>query len=404
MLQQEKRSRVADAGIAQEAGPEARPMPVAGMRGVAPPAPDCRTADVADALEPMLDAVVRLAGATAASVRLVAADGAAGDRVASVGDPRSAPSAPWCAVCSETLDPSSECVQRHVCGSADSQVVQCVTQVCRHIAIVPLEHRGHPVGTLALMFAAPFRLAPEISPLLRAVGDLLGVTMENSRLSRENVRITLVNERQLMANEVHDSLAQALTYMRMRMSLLSDAIRQHDELRAFKYWSDVDDSLTNAHRRLRDLITYFRSRMDPEGLVHALRETAERFFDRTGVVLAFHNGVPDFCLPPDREVEVFHIVQEALANVCRHAQAKRVDLTLAAIPGGFEIAVVDDGVGIGARDNVGDVDDGGHYGLAIMRERAQRLGGSLSVEPAPAAGTRVRLVIPAEAPRSENVS
>jgi two-component system nitrate/nitrite sensor histidine kinase NarX len=122
------------------------------------------------------------------------------------------------------------------------------------------------------------------------------------------------------------------------------------------------------------------------------------------VVLAFDNRVPDFCLPADREVEIFHIVQEALANVCRHAQAKRVDLSLAAVPGGFEIALVDDGVGIGAHANGGETDDGGHYGLAIMRERAQRLGGSLSVEPAPAAGTRVRLVIPAEAPRSENGS
>jgi two-component system nitrate/nitrite sensor histidine kinase NarX len=270
MLKQEKRSRVVDAGTVHAAGPEARPVPVADARGVAPPPPDCRTVDLKFELEPMLEVVVRLAGATAASVRLVGADGAAGARVASVGDPRGSQSTPWCAVCSETLDPSSECVQRHVCGNADSQVMRSVTQVCRHIAIVPLEHRGHPVGTLALMFAAPFRLAPELSPLLRAVGDLLGVTLENARLSRENLRATLVNERQLMANEVHDSLAQALTYMRMRMSLLSDAIRQHDELRAFKYWSDVDDTLTNAHRRLRELITYFRSRMDPQGLVHAL--------------------------------------------------------------------------------------------------------------------------------------
>ncbi|MBK8687484.1 MAG: hypothetical protein IPN24_03205 [Betaproteobacteria bacterium] len=68
-----------------------------------------------------------------------------------------------------------------------------------------------------------------------------------------------------MANEVHDSLAQGLTFMRMRMSLLRDAVRHKDDLRAFKYWADVDDALGNSHRRLRELITYFRSQMDPQG-------------------------------------------------------------------------------------------------------------------------------------------
>jgi two-component system nitrate/nitrite sensor histidine kinase NarX len=186
--------------------------------------------------------------------------------------------------------------------------------------------------------------------------------------------------------------------MRMRMSLLSDAIRQRDELRAFKYWGDVDDSLTNAHRRLRELITYFRSRMDPQGLVHALAETADGFFDRTGVTLTFENRVPGFCLPADREVEIFHIVQEALANVCRHAHARRIDLCLDRARGGYEIAVVDDGVGMGA---YAESDDAGHYGLAIMRERALRLGGSLAIDKAPGAGTRVRLFFPADQPPSE---
>jgi len=92
---------------------------------------------------------------------------------------------------------------------------------------------------------------------------------EVAGVEREALRTALANERQMMANEVHDSLAQGLTYMRMRMSLLRDAIRDGDDARAFKYWNDVDTSLTHAHRRLRELITYFRSRMDPRGLLRA---------------------------------------------------------------------------------------------------------------------------------------
>jgi two-component system nitrate/nitrite sensor histidine kinase NarX len=341
-----------------------------------------------------------MTGASAAVVRGIGADGAIGTPVAAVGRPVSR-RAPWCAVCDEDLGPDSDCVARHVLGVADEVVASAVTQVCHHVATIPLEHRDRPVGTLGLFFASPCRIAPEITPVLEAVGALLGVTLENGRLAAENLRMSLVSERQMMANEVHDSLAQALTYMRMRMSLLADAIRERDELRAFKYWSDVDDSLTHAHRRLRELITCFRSRMDPQGLVHALSETAAGFFDRTGVDLVFRNDVPDFCLPAEREVEVFHIVQEALANACRHAQARRVELSLdrGEAGSGYEITIVDDGVGLASGAD-GDADDAGHYGLSIMRERARRLGGSLALESAAGRGTRVRLSIPAAATAS----
>ena len=211
----------------------------------------------------------------------------------------------------------------------------------------------------------------------------------------------LSNERQMMANEVHDSLAQGLTYMRMRMSLLRDAIRQGDEARALKYWDDVDSSLTNSHRRLRELITYFRTRMDPRGLVHALGEMSESFLDRTGVALEFSNRVPELHLPVGREVQVFHIVQEALANVCKHANAGHARLSLDRKDGGYEIAVEDDGVGMVADAAAVERGETGHYGLAIMRERARRLGGELTLESAPGAGTRVRLYFPAVQPQSE---
>ena len=221
---------------------------------------------------------------------------------------------------------------------------------------------------------------------------------ECARLEREALRTALANERQMMANEVHDSLAQGLTYMRMRMSLLRDAIRDGDDERAFKYWSDVDSSLTNAHRRLRELITYFRSRMDPQGLLHALQEMTETFLDRTGVGLDFVNHVRDLDLPVGREVQVFHIVQEALANVCQHANARRARLTLECQGAGYEIVVEDDGVGMPA-DPAGERGETGHYGIAIMRERASRLGGELTLDSAPGAGTRVRLYFPAMEPQ-----
>jgi two-component system nitrate/nitrite sensor histidine kinase NarX len=225
---------------------------------------------------------------------------------------------------------------------------------------------------------------------------------EPARRAREELASALLEERRMLAGEVHDSLAQGLTYMRMRMSLLRDAICQGDEERALKYWGDVDGSLTNAHRRLRELITYFRTRMDPRGLVPALADVSASFFERTGVALEFVNGAPNLELPVGREIEVFHIVQEALANVCKHANAKRVELRLHGRGGGYEIMVADDGVGMVLDAGAGEQWETGHYGIAIMRERARRLGGELKLESAPGAGTRVRLYFPAVQPQGDD--
>ena len=350
-------------------------------------------------IEPMLAAILRLAGADAGTVRVIVADGMCYEPVVAVGIPgvedgaRADARSAWCNACSESSDAQSECVRNESCGHDEQFPADFLGTVCKHIVSVPLRHKDTPVGVLNLMFEAERPIPDAMTPLLQATGDLLGMTLDNARVARENLRIRLTNERQMLANEVHDSLAQGLTYMRMRMSLLRDAIRRADELKAHKFWSDVDDTLGNSQRRLRELITYFRGRMDPQGLLHALTETSDRFLDRTGVALEFVNLAPELCLPPEREIEVFHIVQESLANICRHAHATRATLVLSRDDAGYMIVIEDDGVGMAAYPASADQDDSGHYGLAIMQERARRLGGSVVHKSGPS-GTRVELRFP----------
>ena len=388
------------AGPRREAQPEARaPGETATARGV-------ESGDTGFALEnavrPMLEAVVRIAGAAAGTIRLVAGDQARLEPYVAVGmrpgmDPAGRGALTyWCRECAESRNPDSECVRARLCGAEDRFSVDLSGQACSHVVVVPLRHRDAPVGTLSLHFDDACVLPQETMPLLRATGDLIGIALENARLTRENMRASLVSERQLMANEVHDSLAQGLTYMRMRMSLLRDAVKRGDELRAFKYWSDVDESLTGAHGRLRELITHFRNRMDPQGLQHALSELAQSFSERTGIALKFANDASDLRLPVAQELQVFHIVQEALANVSKHAKAQHAWLSMAREGAGFEVTVEDDGVGI-ADPGAAEGADPGHYGVAIMRERAAFLGGELTLERGARGGTRVRLRFP-EAP------
>ncbi len=375
--------------------PVADPRPVPAASPAADPPSDLELA-----LAPMLEAVVHFAGAAAGAIRVFEPGGAGLAPVVFCGPgPRAAAGqgvlARWCDRCAESADPQAACVRGGLCRHDERLPARQLESVCRHVLVVPLKHAGRQVGMLDLVFDAPCELPAGMPAMLQAAGDLIGVSLDNARLSEEMIRVVLMNERQRMASEVHDSLAQGLTYMRMRMSLLSDAIRQGDELRAHKYWSDIDDAISHSHARLRELITCFRSRMDARGLVHALDEVAAHFFERTGVQARFVNRVAGFRLDPGREVEVFHIVNEALANVARHAQAHNAEVTLDRVAGGFEVVVQDDGVGIVA--SAGPSERGGHnghHGLAIMRERAARLAGDIVIEQVAGRGTRVRLRIP----------
>lgn len=357
-------------------------------------------ADLTVVLAPMLEAIGRLAGACAGTINVIDRDGARYEPVVTFGGaPGRGLLQSWCATCAESSNADSECVRSDLCGHDDRIPADVLGKVCKHVVTVPLRHKDRPVGALNLLFGAECALPPETTPLLRAAGDLVGMTLDNARLSRENMRIRLTSERQMLANEVHDTLAQGLAYMRMRMSLLRDAIRQENELRAHKYCSDVDEALGNSQRRLRELITYFRCRMDPQGLLHALHEISERFFDRTGIALEFDSRIPDLHLPAEREIEVFHVVQEALANISRHAHATHAKLVLDRQEDTYVVVVEDDGVGLAAGS--GDQDDAGHYGIAIMRERARRLGGSIALGRAGGTGTRLMLTFPASAPLDE---
>lgn len=354
-------------------------------------------------LEQLLGAVVTLSGAQGAALRLL--DSARGELRLVAAVPSQAALEQHmprvgreCGVCGEALRSNDTCTSVNVCGCA--RELGCnATGRSRRVFVVPLHHRGASCGVLNLFFPSGRKLPDALSGLLPALGDMLGLALENVRLSQENLHASLMHERQLLASEVHDSLAQNLACMRMRTALLRDAVRQQDQLRAFKYLSEVDDSLTVAHGRVRELITDFRARMDPHGLVHALNDAVANLHGLGGVELDFDNRVHELSLTAEQELQVFHIVREALANIVKHAQARHGRLTFEEHQGGYRVTVEDDGVGLPG-DDAHDADHG-HFGLNIMRERARRLGGSIEFESRAGHGTCMRLSFPATTVRTE---
>lgn len=277
-------------------GKAVRVVPIADGRTQRQDAP-CATAPVASGVggtpQSMLDAflvtVVRLAGARAGAVRALTPEGDKLRLVAAWGLPedvlaREALIGP-CGVCGDALNGDDVRVADSASPCGTLAVDSFFEQVCTGTVAVPLEFKGRSVGVFTLFFDGVHSLRGEVIHLLRPVGQLFGLALENARLERENLQSSLVHERQTIAGELHDSLAQSLTFVRMRMPLLQDAIAQQDTPRAQKYCQDVNDELGSANRRMRELITHFRAGMDSQGLHRALEQMADTFYERTGVAL-----------------------------------------------------------------------------------------------------------------------
>ena len=354
--------------------------------------------DIGAVLQRFLEPIVRLAGAQGGVVRVLSDSGQTLQIVSAVGVP-------------EGVSEHEQAVDRHCghCGSAaDGQALVWTSDLqacarhspggffghgCQRLLAVPLSHRGRTLGVYNLFFdaAADEPTAANLA-LLKSIGELLGLALNNARLEQEELRTRLRQERQWVAAEVHDAIAQSLAFVKMRMPLLHDAMLAHDDERALQYYADMRGAVTQAHTSLRGLLTHLRTPMDPLGLTHALEASVARFRQTSGARIDFVNEVPGLRLGDEQQSDVFHIIQEALNNIARHAAARHARLRIARAADGSEIEVLveDDGVGLPGDANA----HGGHFGLEIMGERARRIGGSLAVGPGAQGGTQVRLRFP----------
>ena len=353
-------------------------------------------ADVETMLARFLGAIVKLTGADAAAVQMLTEDGLRLRMSASIGLPaevlkREQSVSATCGVCGEAV--------QKIFAHDSKALVDC--NGCRHFfglgfynaVAIPIPFQGKVLGIYSLFLAEGQTIPDTVWNLLCSIGELLGMAFQNARLMAENLRVGLLRERQSIASDVHDSLAQTLSYMKMRMSLLVDALRQNDSVQSQQYALEINEALGGAYSSLRQLLTNFRNPVDPAGLQFSLQQVKVKFCRMTGIRVDFTNNASDLNLCADQESQVFYIVQEALNNIAKHASATCVQLTLDRKDGWVDISVEDNGAGMPANNPPEKVSETetAHLGLDIMRERARHLRGQLKIESAIGRGTRVHL-------------
>jgi two-component system nitrate/nitrite sensor histidine kinase NarX len=262
---------------------------------------------------------------------------------------------------------------------------------------VPLLYHGELLGLYALFVDRPGLTGREdIAELLATVGHHLGVAVAKHRSDEEARRLSILDERNALAHELHDSLAQTLASLRYQVRMLADSLAGTRISPAARNDLDrVRNGLDEAHTELREMLASYRAPLDRHGLVPALEKLAARLGQETRTHVLFQNDCRPFELSAAAELQILRIVQEALANIRKHAKAHTVRILLT--PQGadaYVLLVEDDGVGFSAPRR--SALPGEHIGLSIMEERARRIGAELRLESEPGEGTRVELVFTPE--------
>jgi two-component system nitrate/nitrite sensor histidine kinase NarX len=295
-------------------------------------------------------------------------------------------------LCSEVARHGSSIAQDLIQSAPVMMSMQCCKQAgYAAMTAIPIRSKKHAIGVLNLFFRDQRIISPHEIRLLEAIGQHLGVTIDNLRLVVREKEMAVSEERNLLAQELHDSIAQSLAFLNIQAQMLQESLRNGHANEADEELARIREGIQESYDDVRELLVHFRIKVDHAKLDDAIRNTLEKFEGQTGIRTVL-NVQSDLQTPPATSlIQMLHILQEALSNVRKHAKASSVTVDLR---GGTDlmISVRDDGRGFEPEKVIEQ--SGSCVGIGIMRERAHRIGARLEVASAPGFGACVTLTLP----------
>lgn len=258
------------------------------------------------------------------------------------------------------------------------------------VVSIPILLHERLMGEVDLFFHNQFSLTEAERSLLEALTAHLAGAMENLRLDALEKEAAVSQERTFLARELHDSIAQALAFLKIQVHLMRDALATGDAAQVQQALAEIDTGVRECYGDVRELLVHFRTRANAEDIEPALLTTLRKFEHQSGLKAVLRMEGQGLPLAPVLQLQVLHVVQEALSNVRKHAHATQVWLDVQQQPV-WRFEVRDNGAGF---DRDADAPDETHVGLRIMAERAERIGANLDVISTPGRGTSIVLTLP----------
>jgi signal transduction histidine kinase len=283
-------------------------------------------------------------------------------------------------------------------GGKEPLVCQFLEREVHAAAIVPLHLERQPIGGLWVGRLQPDPYSPTDLIALERLADQAVIAITHAFMASRMQSLAVIEERSRIAREMHDGLAQILGYLGLETQTMEALVRQGEHGALLARLGQVRQNIDLAQADIRENILSLRTTLaGDEGAIPALGEYLEEFSLQTGIEVQYRCDLQgELQLSPMAETQMLRIVQEALSNVRKHARARAVQVRLAWHDGCLCVTVTDDGIGFEPGH------EPGHYGLHTMRERAESVGGGLTIDSSIGQGTQVELWLPKLPAQSAN--
>ncbi|MFQ3250255.1 MAG: two-component system nitrate/nitrite sensor histidine kinase NarX [Glaciecola sp.] len=286
---------------------------------------------------------------------------------------------------SASKDLPEKCIQ-HQCGDCTehNEIFPNVGNNLRY----QLTHNGENYGVFSVNPPQGKPLEDWQHQLFEAVVEQISSGLSMKHQLEQSRRMALMNERTVIARELHDSLAQALSYLKMQVAMMQKLQKKENaQAQIEEVVDELKGGLAAAYSELRELLTTFRLKLDGQGIKAALEQTIEQLKTRSETIeFELEYQVSNIPFTPQEEIHLLQIAREATQNAFYHSQGSKIVIAIESNNlSEVTLSVRDNGVGI-----PGDPNKLNHYGLAIMKERSRNLEGNLSIERVETGGTEVK--------------
>ncbi len=273
----------------------------------------------------------------------------------------------------------------------------CLTAVC-----VPLRAGFQLFGVMVIGTDMAVRFEDDHFDLFTAVADQTVIALQNAQLYQnleaEKQRLIEANEdaRKELARDLHDGPTQSIATIAMRLSYVRTIVAQDPE-KATEEIRKVEELAKRTSREIRGMLFTLRPLiLETQGLGAAIKSVMNRIQEADGIEMHLQGSENGKLLNKNAQIVVFSIVEEALSNARKYADAQVIEVRMWQEEDLFAVRVSDDGVGFDPDDVQSDYSSRGSLGMVNMHERADRINGSLRIESAPGAGATVMLIVPLE--------
>ncbi len=269
-------------------------------------------------------------------------------------------------------------------------LTQCERSGFHYLQVFKIRYKGEDLGLMTLYFDSE-QDDPQTASLINSLCNLMGLVLTNIRLADESRQLAVLQERNLMAQGLHDSIAQTLTFLNLQVQMLETALHENNAARADENLQFIKAGVQECYEDVRELLLNFRTKITRKEFTEAVDTLSRRFEQQTGVPVrvSWRGNGPQ--LGSEQQLQFIFILQESLSNIRKHAEASEVEIVFDNRQD-FVMQITDNGRGFdtAALSTL----SGSHVGLNIMRERALRIHAELELVSEPQQYTRITLTLP----------